>query len=88
MLVPCILTNLPLAVRDHFLTHSPPDLPIHKDYQNASSSQVDELPSPKQQGNRIQRTEQKSLEVKIQGSLLLQSLLRLPHPLNQFIVAG
>ncbi|KDR74394.1 hypothetical protein GALMADRAFT_250311 [Galerina marginata CBS 339.88] len=38
------------------------------------------------QGSRQSRPSQDPLEAKIQGSILLQSLLRLPEPYNQFVI--
>ncbi|CAA7270741.1 unnamed protein product [Cyclocybe aegerita] len=59
------------------------------DYQAAIASKTCEEPNPppsSHHGRRHTQTTSHPLEQKVQGSLLLQSLLRLPEPNNQFII--
>ncbi|KAJ3505135.1 hypothetical protein NLJ89_g7571 [Agrocybe chaxingu] len=72
LLAPCILTLLTLP-----------------DYRAAIASKTSDepnLPPSSHHGKRHTQTASNILEPKVQGSILLQSLLRLPEPHNQLII--
>ena len=64
---------------DHSLTTS-------QEYRAALANQPAHEQPPTHRENRSTHAPQDPLEPKMQGSLLLQSLLRLPEPHNQFVI--
>ncbi|PPQ90881.1 hypothetical protein CVT25_007351, partial [Psilocybe cyanescens] len=73
LLVPCVLTLLPLP-----------------DYHTALAEKTknDESASHSHSHHHKSRAVQDPLEPKIQGSVLMQSMLRLPEAYNQFVIDG
>lgn len=64
---------------DHYLTAG-------QEYRAALTNQPAPEQPPTHHGNRSTHAPQDPLEPKIQGSVLLQSILRLPEPHNQFVI--
>lgn len=87
MTIPCILTLLPLPVSYPLFEYIVFSSTSVKDYRAAVANKAKHKEErPNASHNKSQGTQAPSpLEPKIQGSVLLQSLLKLPEPHNQFV---